>query len=81
MRVNDLSAFPEVFEMFKNRIQSIKRLIDSTQQLKLKYFFSGGGGGGGFENGFSAIKMIKDKIKCRSQSLLNFRRTECSHVR
>ena len=30
----------------------------------------------GYENGLSTIKMVKDQIQCRSQSLLNFGCTE-----
>ena len=53
-----------------NLIQSIKSLIDCTHQLQLRWNVLG------FQNRLRTIKMIKDQIQCRSQSLMKFRCTE-----
>ena len=46
--------------------------IDGMQQLQLRENVLGLI----FDNGLSSIKMIKDKIQCRSQSSLNFQCTK-----
>ena len=56
IRLNDLSTFHKWLKYFKNRIQSIKSLIDCAQLLQLRLNFLG------LENAHRAIKTIKIKL-------------------
>ena len=57
----DYSTIPH----FQKALKSFLKVIDCTQQLKVRENVVG------FEKALGAVKVIKDRIQYRSQSLLN----------
>ena len=56
------------FHIFKKLWNSFLKVIDCTQQLQVRENVAG------FEKALGAVKVIKDQIQYRSQSLLNLAR-------
>ena len=53
------------FHIFQKALKRFLKVTDCTQQLQVRENVVG------FEKALGAVKVIKDQIQCRSQSLLN----------